>query len=35
MANVLQEVLTANQQYAASFGAKRDLAMPPPAASPF
>jgi carbonic anhydrase len=29
MTNVLQEVLTANQQYAASFGARRDLALPP------
>jgi carbonic anhydrase len=29
MTNVLQEVLTANQRYAASFGQKRDLAMPP------
>ncbi len=29
MSNVLQEVLTANQQYAAEFGGKDKLAMPP------
>jgi len=29
MSNVLQEVLAANQGYAADFGAKAKLAMPP------
>src|SRR4030088_3502838 len=35
MSNVLSEVLTANKTYAASFGPKGDLALPPARPSPF